>query len=374
MTTTLASGLSMGLVLVLASSTAFAQAPTPSPAPTGPDAKTEKVGKDESLQHGGDARPWAAGVSTENQRGALEKFREGNAKLNDGLFKDAVTKYREALKFWDHPAIHYNLALALLNLDQPLEVHDSLQKAIKFGPEPLEKEKFDHANKYLHLVEQQIAWIEITCKKPGAKVSVDGKEIFTVGPNGEGGFHRGRVRIGKHAFIAEKPGYNAEAEVPFIGPGETFRLELKLYTADELTRHRRKWDATWMPYAVIGGGVAAGILGGVFTLSANSSYEDFDAEVARCNTSSMGMGCDAAMVQNLRDSGDTKRTLGYVGYGVAGGAIVTGLILAFLNREESYQITADDLRREQRAKASGTVTVTPLVAPNAGGAMIFGSF
>lgn len=377
---------SVGLAIVVSSGIASAQpTPTPTPAATpatqqpAPESKTEKVGDQESLEHGGESRPWAVGVSRDAQRAALDKFRDANAQLNDGLFAEATKLYREALKHWDHPAIHYNLALALLNLDQPIEVYDSLQKAIKYGPAPLEKEKFDHAQKYLHLVEQQIATVEITCKKPGAKVSVDGKEVFTVGPNGEGGFYRGRVKIGKHAFIAEKPGYNAEAEVPFIGPGETFRLELKLYTAEELTRYRRRWDTTWMPYAVLGGGVAVGIAGGLVSLSAKSSYESFDREVARCQADSPTGGCTDASVLDLRDSGDTKRMMGYVGYGVAGAAVVTGLVMAYLNREQSYQITADEYKREERERAkaqgaTGAVTFTPMLAPDFGGAMVHGSF
>lgn len=353
------------------------QTPTPAPNPEAkPDVQTEKVDKNESLEKGGDTRPWAAGVSRDKQRKALDKFREANAQLNLGLFADAVKLYREALTHWDHPAINYNLALALLNLDQPLEVYDNLQKAIKYGPEPLETEKFEHAQKYLHLVEQQIATVEVTCKKPGAKISVDGKEVFTVGPNGEGGFFRGRVKIGKHTFVAEKPGYNAEVEAPFIGPSEVYRIELRLYTSEELTRYRRKWQAKWMPYAVAGGGVGVALIGGILSLSAKSSYESFDSEVARCNTDSGGGGCTDPAVMEIRDSGDTKKTLGYIGYGIAGGAIVTGLVMLYLNREESYQITADDYRREAREKekAKASVSFSPLVAPNTGGAMVFGRF
>ena len=39
---------------------------------------------------------------------------------------------------WDHPGIHYNLALALLNMDQPVEVYQNLENAIKYGAEPLD--------------------------------------------------------------------------------------------------------------------------------------------------------------------------------------------------------------------------------------------
>jgi hypothetical protein len=354
--------IAIGLSLLLGLGTAVAQpakpAPqgSPPPAEAGPNAPTgtQEKASGEGLQEApsGDTRPWAAGVPPEKQQHALSLFRDANVHHNDGLFIKAVELYTEALKSWDHPAIHYNLALSLMNLDRPMDVEISLQKAIKYGAAPLAKDKFDHAKEYLLLIQQQLATVEVTCAKPGAKVSVDGKEVFTVGPNGEGGFFKSRVKIGKHTFVAEKPGYNAEIEAPFIGPGEVFRIELKLYTAEELTRYKRRWKARWMPYAVIGGGVVVGLLGGAMELSANSSYSDFDAAVARCAAQGGGSCADTASIQSMRDSGDTKKVLGYIGYGVAGAAIVTGSILLYLNRSTSYQITADEYRQEQRCRSS----------------------
>src|SRR5438128_85746 len=103
--------------------TAVAQAqPAPEPAPKG-----EKAGTDETLQTGTAAaeRPWAHGVAEAEQKAALGLFREANILLNDGLFARAADQYRAALKHWDHPAIHYNLALALVNLDQPVDAFDN---------------------------------------------------------------------------------------------------------------------------------------------------------------------------------------------------------------------------------------------------------
>src|SRR5262245_13867097 len=125
-----------------------AEPPKPADSPKQPDkpagttpGTTEKAGTNEGLGQGGDQRPWAVGVPVDRQNGALKAFQDGNVALNDGLFPNAVERYREALKSWDHPAIHYNMALALMNLDQPIEVEDSLKKAIKYDAAPLEKDK-----------------------------------------------------------------------------------------------------------------------------------------------------------------------------------------------------------------------------------------
>ena len=149
----------------------------PSPAAPSPNAKAkvpvESVDNNQTLGTD-DERPWARGVSDTDQSAALQSFREGNASLNEGVFVTAVKQYREALKHWDHPAIHYNLALALMNLDQPIEVYESLAKALKYdpkaGPAPLDADKYDRAKNYMLLAQKQVANVDITCDKPGAKV------------------------------------------------------------------------------------------------------------------------------------------------------------------------------------------------------------
>jgi hypothetical protein len=347
-----------------------ASPPAPGPAPARPAPRPrdkpgtdEKAGVNESLE-GAATEPWKVGVPQSEQGAALVQFREGNVALNDGLFVNAVAKYREALKHWNHPAIHYNLSLALLNLDQPIAVYEELNKALLYGAAPLDKEKFNNAKDYLLLVEKQLADIEVSCDKVGAKVSVDGKEVFTA----PGKFSQ-KVRVGKHTFHAVKEGHNARIVAPYIGPGEKYRIELKVYTLDDTTRYRTKWQNTWFPYAVLGAGAVVGLTAGALELSAQSSYDEFNTRVAACNTTTAGCPTATPGIVSLRDSGNTKRTLGYVGYGVAGAAVVTGAILLYINRQQAYQITPEELEA-----GHAPVAVAPIVSPEIVGAMVQGHF
>ncbi|MBA3538291.1 MAG: hypothetical protein H0T79_01560 [Deltaproteobacteria bacterium] len=356
----------------------FAQPSPPTPLPNKPDpTKTdEKAGSNESLSNGaGTERPWAKGVSEADQQTALAMFRDGNKDLNDGAYVIAADKYRKALKHWEHPAINYNLALALLNLDQPIEVLDNLQQAIKYGPAPLEKEKYEKANEYILLLEKQIAFIEVSCEKKGADVLVDGKKVFTAP-----GKYNARVRVGKHVFAAEPgagmgAGYTAKVTAPFIDAGQKYRIELKMYTVAELTRYKRTWERTWAPWVVVGTGAAVVIAGGLLNLSAQSSYDDFDKKVAECNAGTgTDAGCDVdnGGLRALRDSGDSKQTAGLVMYGVGGVAIAAGLTLAWINRPQAYQIRGEDFENEQAG--AGKISLTPVVTPGMAGAMVHGSF
>jgi tetratricopeptide (TPR) repeat protein len=289
-------------------------------------------------------RPWAQGVSQENQQAALELFRAGNVLLKDSVFVDAIGKYRQALALWDHPAIHYNLALALLNLDQPLEVHEHLVAATKYGAAPLDTEKLEHARAYKGLIEKQLARVEIVCEEPGASVVMDGRPLFQAP-----GRFEGLVRAGPHTITASKEGHLTNSQSRALPAGEKTSVELKLFTADDLTQYRRKWSA-WKPWAVVGTGVALAAGGALLHMQARDNYEAFDLGVTSCG------GCvpDTGLADR-RTRGDTMQTLAMGGYAVGGAALVTGVVLVYMNRLQPYRV---DDRVTQPEPA---VTVAPLV-------------
>jgi hypothetical protein len=292
----------------------------------------------------GEERPWAKGVPPEKQRQALEVFRAGNALLKESVFVRAAEKYREALALWDHPAIHYNMALALLNLDQPIEVHEHLVAAIRYGAAPLDAEKFENAKSYKTLIEKQLARVELTCDTPGAAVTLNGQVLF-VGP----GRYEGMVRPGKHTLVATKDGYLPTDMSRTLLPGEMTRLDMRVYTAEELTRYRRHWSA-WKPWALLGAGAALAAGGGLVHLQAQSSFQDFDAGIQVCG------GCvpDPALADK-RARGDNMQKLAFGTYAVGGAALVTGAVLVYLNQPQAYRIAPGEVSSEQQ------LTVAPLL-------------
>jgi tetratricopeptide (TPR) repeat protein len=298
----------------------------------------------------GEERPWARGVPPDQQKKALELFRAGNTLLKESVFVKAAEKYREALALWDHPAIHYNLALALLNLDQPLEVHEHLVAAMKYGVAPLDSEKMEHARTYKGLVEKQLAQVELTCDEPGATVSLDGKVVFTAP-----GRYEGLVRPGAHTFVAAKEGHAPTNLSRSLPAAEKTTVALKLYTAEDLTRYQRRWPA-WRPWAVLGAGAAVALAGGALHMQAKGSFEDFDTRIAQCG------GCvPTPDVSDLRTRGDSQQQLAFGAYAVGGAAVVTGAILLYINRPQAYRISVDE------AASPPGVSVTPVVSGHDGG-------
>ena len=291
-------------------------------------------------------RPWAEGVPTDKQEKALALFQEGNKLLRESLFLKAAGLYREALDNWDHPAIHYNLALSLITLDQPVSVFKSLEKAMAFGAEPLEAENYQRAINYKTLVSQLVAKVEIVCDVPGAQVSLDGTQLF-VGP----GRWSDLVRIGEHSVVARRSGYLPTNETRRFAPAEDVKIDLKLFTLADVTVYRRKW-AAWKPFAVLGGGAAVAAIGGIVHLSAANSMTEFNDGVRACG------GCvpDSNLAAK-RDSARSKETVAYVSYAIGIAGIAAGAVLTYINREKAY--------RDESA-VSG-IAVVPSLSPDLAG-------
>lgn len=296
-------------------------------------------------------KPWAEGVPLEEQKLANKLYKEANGLFRDSFLTQAVDKYTEALAHWDHPAIHYNLAIALLGstTEKPLEAHEHLTKALGYDGKALSEDELNEANRYLMLVKQQLITVTIVCEQPEADVFLDGKKQF-VGPGKETVL----IRAGEHTISASKDGYETAVTTAVIPGGEEKQIELKLYRPEDLTRYSRRFQP-WLPYAVAGGGVLIAGIGGLLHTSAMSSYDDYDAAIRDCVEETEGSCEVTPEIQGMRDSGDTKQAIGVTMYVVGAAALVTGLTLLVINRPKPYRIDGEQAERE------GLVGVTPVI-------------
>jgi tetratricopeptide (TPR) repeat protein len=293
-------------------------------------------------------RPWASGVTAEQQKAAADRLQEGNLLLKESQYQEAAKKYREALAAWDHPGIHYNLALVLLNLDQPLEVHQQLESATKYGPAPLDADKYERAMSYLKLVEKQLAALEVHCELYGATVALDGQPLF-VAP----GHYKGLVRPGTHTVTAQKEGYPTTERTKILVPGEPTTINLRLYTSGELIEYRRRWPL-WRPIAVTAGGAALLLGGVIFTIESKNKFNAFDQRV---NSSCLGGGClPDATLTNLKNQGNTFQTLAAIGYIAGGVAVAAGVSLFVADRSVPFRVDPEGQRRD-------VASAWPLLAP-----------
>jgi hypothetical protein len=288
----------------------------------------------EPLVTGGDDKPWNQGVPVETREAARQMLLEGNRLFNIPLFARAAEQYAAALGKWKHPAFYFNLALAQLNLGQEVEAHENLEKAIRYGEEPLGAEQFKEAQEQLQAVERQLGRIRVTCQTPGAEVTLDGVTLFT-GP----GSRQEWVKAKDHEITAKKRNYLSEAKRVAASPGQIQAVELTLITLSEATEAGRRW-AMWKPWLVVAAGGAVAATGGVLHALSSRNFSNYDQQFLRlpCATmmDSRPIGCPKADIPSDLSAQLNRATreqqIAVGAYIVGGSVIAAGIVLVYMNR------------------------------------------
>jgi hypothetical protein len=292
---------------------------------------------------------WNPNVPKQRQDAAEELLRAGNALAKKSAFDQAEAKYREALTYWNHPSIHYNLALALAPLDRPVEVHEQLMEALRYGESPLGTAKYALARDRLEALEKQLARVEVACESPDAVVSVGGQSLPLVN-----GHYEGWMRPGVVTFTATQKDHQPREKQIALAPGTENTIHFKLYTHEELLGYERRW-APWKPWAAVGAGAALAAGGGVLYWQARHGYHSYDDHVLECARGAADRGCRESELASRISQVETlhKLSVGALALGTA--ALATGTALVFLNRPGSHPVDLDDVEGRQG------VAVTPIL-------------
>ena len=296
-------------------------------------------------------RPWAKGVPQDRQNQALALYEAGNKLLADGLWGTAAARYREALRHWNHPGIHYNLMIALVSQGQPVEAYESSIEALRYGAQALQPEEYSRAQDYNQLLRQQVAEMEIVCDLPGAIVTLDGKALFT----GPGKVQR-LVEPGTYLIVAQKEGFQTLNRAVTLSANNPARIELQ--PARKGVDEGRRWHV-WKPWAVVGTGFALSVFGAVMHERADDSFLRYDDQVLL----SCKNGCDpveiSPTIKDLEDRARTERALGTTGYVLGAALAGLGVYLVYANRLSAPGVDVSTSERQ--------VSVTPVVSPTSAG-------
>jgi len=314
---------------------------------------------------------WAR-VSQKEQDKGLELFTQANQAIHRTQPKEAVRLYRQALTHWDHPAFHYNLAIALLAVSDTLECHRQLEEATRYGPEPLrDREKYDNAMRILSEVEGQLARLELTCDERGAEVTVDDRKVDLSCP---GSFAQWK-QPGIHVVRITKSGFYPTTKNLNLQPGERPVVPLRLYTEAEWTRIRTRWPP-WMPWVVMGSGVAAVGVGGWLHVYSGDQFKVYDRGITAC----AGGGPSQPVFKPclVSETLERPRVVADVSQGVAwglygGGIVVLGSasVLLSLNFPQPYLV---DPESDSAPRSRPMLVVAPMLGPDSRGIVVGLSF
>jgi tetratricopeptide (TPR) repeat protein len=282
-------------------------------------------------------KPWAVGVSQQNQDQALAKFKEGNDSFIKDEWRTALGLYMEALKYWDHPNIRYNAAICLIKLDRMVDAYEHMQAAMRYGDAPLGKDLHQQGNTYLQVLKSSTSYIEIVCNQPEGVsgdviVTLDGQRVAKCNDT-----HL--VTPGKHQVVSEKSGFRTERKEIHAPPGgkETVVIVMQAEGTRTLTR---RWNR-WIPWTVVGVGTALSVAAVPLFVVTRNKFDDYETDLANACT---GTGCapndpriraldgDLSSAKTYRALTITSIALGATGIGV-------GIALIVMNQPRYAKIT-----------------------------------
>jgi len=271
-----------------------------------------------------DDKPWAKDVPADKQHDALAIYQKGNGFFEQAQYKEAYEQYRTAIALWDHPAIRYNAAICLFNMDRPVEAYENLLAALRFGEAPLGGDLYKQGLNYKKLLASQVAELEVQSEDAGADVSLDGKHLFDA--PGAASLHV--TTKDTHQLVATKPGYETEKRALQLKPGAKTTLVIKLKPLPAGRRLVRRWPK-WTPWAVLAGGAAVGLAGGGVWLDARAKFDAYNDDVAATCSS----GCyESAAQKALKDRAYREAGVSYGVLALGGAGLVADFVMIVLNQ------------------------------------------
>jgi hypothetical protein len=304
--------------------------------------------------------PWAAGVSDERKAAAQSHLEAGNARFLEGQYSAALGEYQQALSAWDHPAIRFNIVRVLVNLGHIVEALDNLDRALEYGAAPLEAQVYSEALTLRAALLTSVGEVAVSCREPGAEVTLDGKKLLTC----PGQVTR-RVAPGSHQVVARKPGFLTATREPLVLGGKRARVDVAMVALADAAVTTRRWTA-WKPWAVVGGGALVGGVGGLLQLKAASDFDRYDREVAAvCGDTGCGAGNPLpSSTANLESRARIENRVAIAMMLTGGAAVAGGVVLLWLNRPMT------SIPREE----SAPVRVAPAVGPGVAALDLFVDF
>jgi hypothetical protein len=269
--------------------------------------------------------PWAEGVTDDQKLRAKTLLDAGNALLIEKKYVEALEKYTAAVAVWDHPAIRFNMVRCEIQLGKNLEAYEDLEKSLRFGAAPLEETVYNEAVGYQKLLASQVGELTVTCEQPGVQLTLDGKPLAACPTK-----TTRRLLAGPHQIVGTKKGLLTRSMDLVVIGSKSETANVKLDPLAKAARVEHRWPQ-YVPYTVLGGGLAIGAVGILFQVLGSSQMDEYDRWVdtrctGNCTTSEL------ADVQHLYDGARFKSAVG-VSLMITGGvALATGAVMAYLNR------------------------------------------
>lgn len=277
--------------------------------------------------------PWKIGVSVEKQAAASALVETASDLFVQRHYLGALDTYRKALALWNHPALHFDVALCLLELDRPVEALEQLEQALVYGKHPLGDDLYANALEYRKLLSNQIGEVVVTCDDAEVAVAIDGRAVASC-------IQRPVTRVapGEHFVVGSRRGYLTETRKVSVFGGRRTTVAIAPVPLDQAGIEVRRWPV-FVPWTVLGAGILVGGAAGFARLAATNDMAAYDTAIRQgCRTT----GCDVTMVNEPLRRRAIRENQIAIGIGAVGAAaVITGSVLLYLNRAERIYPTVE---------------------------------
>ena len=165
---------------------------------------------------------------------ALALLRDGNEKVIQGLYLEALDFFERAYTLFPSPKLDFNIAQTLNELGRPVDAlvhYERYVHGVKEGESP---ERWRVAHEQIFRLEGAVARVEIQTNIADAQVTIDGKPVGTTPLDAPV-----RLMPGPHAIVVARAGYEQAIIERALKAGETVVERIELHTVEEAAATRR---------------------------------------------------------------------------------------------------------------------------------------
>ena len=110
-------------------------------------------------------------------RAGGRRLRPGIELAEQGLFAAALEQFKSAYEKSPHFAVLYNIGQAQMALGRPIEAIEALTRYLRDGADQVPLSRREQVQAQVALLESRLAELSVTTDRPGALVTVDGREV-----------------------------------------------------------------------------------------------------------------------------------------------------------------------------------------------------
>lgn len=278
---------------------------------------------------------------------------EGYELLVQRLYDEAAERYLRALEHVRDPLLHLQAGSAFFNALRMVDAYEHLSEALRCGRDNLTTEQMAEARRKLRLLSKRLGQVTVDCRAEGAQVRLGELDWFTCADN-----QTRLLVVGQYEIHVTRDGHVPVQQVITVTPGKRVTVQPVVMSEAQARTVTHRWPR-WLPWGLMGSGVAVGAIGGVLQWDASRRMASSTQALEACLEPSVGcMGSEIEEYEGIQNWARWQNRVAVGSVVLGSAALAVGLAIVVGNRAQ--------LRLDSRA-GTAEVQVMPMTVRDGGG-------